>query len=112
MQKKTVSIDHQIKELNDKGRVKDTTEQLFSRKMQHNFGEFVKLTEVKDIVNEITLPLLTNMQRREAEAIHAKNCINNIWKEVQDMQTTTKQALLMRGTVAKINKHVEKVDKM
>ena len=41
--------------------------------MAKKYNEFVKLTEVKEIVNDVVFPLLKSMKQREEEAINFKN---------------------------------------
>lgn len=78
--------------------------------MEKNYGDFVKFTEVKSIVEEIVMPIITSLRSKEQESIRTTNCINVIFKDMKEMQTITRSALLLRGNLQKVNKHVEKVD--
>lgn len=61
-----------------------------SRNVATAYGDFVKVTDVKNIVQDMTLPLLQAMKARETEAIRTANCINLIFKDIKDMKLTTR----------------------
>ena len=72
---------------------------VFSKNMQSQFGEFVRVKDVRQIVEDVTMPILHAMELREAEAIKAANQINQLTDEVKRMQSDTRQVQLIRGNV-------------
>ena len=78
--------------------------------MENTYGEFVKMTDLKDCVNEICLPLLESIRVREEEHINTRNCINVIFNDLKSMQQISRQAILLKGNVHKVNKHLERLD--
>ena len=77
--------------------------------MLSKYQEFVKLTEVKEIVESITLPLLTQMQTREQEAINMKNTVAILSQDMKKQMAQTKQALLLKQNVQENNKNLKQM---
>ena len=78
--------------------------------MKNQYNDFVKLTDVKQIVQDVTLPLLEAMHLRESEAMKATSTINILSQEIKKIRTETRQAMLLRGNILSINKHTNKID--
>ena len=53
------------------------------------------------------MPIINGLRIREEEAVRATNCINNIFKELKEIQGIKAQWTLMRNNVSRITKIVE-----
>ena len=58
--------------------------------MKNQYREFVKLTDVKEIMQDVCLPLLEAMRLRETDAIRASREINAMSKEMKQIRTDTR----------------------
>ena len=67
--------------------------------MTKNFGEFVKLTEVHQIVEDVYLPLLEAVQVREEELSQMRTTVNVLSNEMKQQKADVRQALLMKNKV-------------
>ena len=67
--------------------------------MSTKYADFVKLTDVTNIVQEMCLPLLTQMKQREEDAINMKNTVTILNMEMKKQRADTRQALLLKSTV-------------
>ena len=65
----------------------EVTKTAFTKNMQVNYGDFVKTTEVKSLIEEIVMPVINGLRIREEEGLRSTNCINTIFKEIKEMQT-------------------------
>ena len=72
--------------------------------MTKNFGEFVKLTEVHQIVEDVYLPLLEAVQVREEELSQMRAAVNLLSNEMKQQKADVRQALLMKNKVNDIDK--------
>ena len=54
-----------------------------TRDISKRFGDFIKLTEVKDIIEEIINPVLHDMKVREEEYTSIKNQVNFTWLQLK-----------------------------
>ena len=88
----------------------DQVKRAFSKSLETRYGEFIKMSELKDVINEVCFPLLEAMRVREEESIRANNCINQIFKDIKEMQSTTRSAVAFKNQLNKVNRHVEKID--
>ena len=82
-----------------------------SRSMTNTAKEFVKLTEVKEIVQDMVVPLLNQMKIREQEAIDFKNHVVIIKDEQKKQRADVRQALLLRNTVNEHHKSLKSISK-
>jgi len=58
--------------------------------MTTKHADFVKMTDIRNIVEEMTLPLLSQMQIREEEAINMKNRVLIISDEIKTARAETR----------------------
>jgi hypothetical protein len=61
-----------------------------SKNMTTKHADFVKMTDIRNIVEEMTLPLLSQMQIREEEAINMKNRVLIISDEIKTARAETR----------------------
>ena len=73
--------------------------------------EFIKLTEVKEIVQDMVIPLLNAMKLREQEAIDFKNQVVIIKDDLKKQRADVRQALLLRNTVNEHHKSLKSISK-
>ena len=54
-----------------------------SRNMNSRYGEFVKMSDVRDIVEDMILPMITAMKKREEEALSMSNTVGILKEEMK-----------------------------
>ena len=67
-----------------------------SRNLGSKYNDFVKLTDVQNIVQDMIFPMLNAMKTREADALSLKNTVTNLASEVKKNRADMRQALLMK----------------
>ena len=77
--------------------------------MNKAFGEFVKLTDVKEIVNEITMPMITQIRAKEHDVTQLFNAVALLKSELKKQAADTRSALLLKNTIFDNNKFVKEL---
>ena len=54
-----------------------------SRNMNSRYGEFVKISEVRDIVEDMILPMISALKKREEEALSMSNSVAILKEEMK-----------------------------
>ena len=54
--------------------------------MKNKYADFVKISDVREMVQEVTYPLLEAMQARESEALKAARQIDQIFTEMKKVK--------------------------
>lgn len=67
-----------------------------SRNLGSKYNDFVKLTDVQNIVQDMIFPMLNAMKTREADALALRNTVTNLATEVKKNRADVRQALLMK----------------
>ena len=91
-------------------RLKTLDAAVLSKDMKNQYSEFVKLTEVKEIVEEVTVPLLEAMQTRETEAIRINKTVDLLAIEMKKVKNEARQASTLRNNITNINKNTQKIE--
>ena len=80
-----------------------------TKAMNKTFGEFVKLTDVKEIVNEITMPMITQIRAKEHDVTQLFNAVALLKSELKKQAADTRSALLLKNTIFDNNKFVKEL---
>ena len=91
-------------------RLKTLDAAVLSKDMKNQYSEFVKLTEVKEIVEEVTVPLLEAMQTRETEAMRINKTVDLLAIEMKKVKNEARQASTLRNNITNINKNTQKIE--
>ena len=99
-----------IAKIDQKPKVDKNANLFFNNNMQPTHKEYVKFTDVKSLVEEITQPILNDMKKREDEAIKATTLINFLNLELKRVKVDARQGVLLKGNMVSVNQKVNKID--
>ena len=78
-----------------------------TRAMNKTFGDFVKLTDVKEIVNEITMPMISQLRAKEHDVVQLFNAVALLKSELKKQASDTRSALLLKNNVFDNSKFIK-----